>query len=184
MGQLQRFYRHEHEWHTIAQQLKLTPCPHCQKVGTLNRHGKLYGCDECHPSNKTVRGRRLFCSNRNKHRRGCGRTFSVWQADKIHRLSLTAGALWQFLLRVAAGTVIAASHADSRRSDRTWQRLWKRFNLGQSPIRIALDKRCQPPQLPTSHRPADQTIAHLQAAFPQANCPITAFQHTLQTFFV
>ena len=34
------------------------------------------------PQEKTVRARRIFCSNRNNRRKGCGRTFSVWVADK------------------------------------------------------------------------------------------------------
>jgi hypothetical protein len=61
-------------------------------VGTLIRHGCLCGYDSSSPRRKTVRARRIFCSNR-QARRGCGRTFSVWLADKIRRLSLTADGL-------------------------------------------------------------------------------------------
>ena len=75
----------------LRERLKQTPCPHCKVVGTLIRHGFLYGFDESNPQRKTVRARRIFCSNRHA-RRGCGRTFSVWFADKIRRLSLTTGA--------------------------------------------------------------------------------------------
>jgi len=32
--------------------------------------------------------------------------------------------------------------------------------------------------------PEAQTIAHLQNAFPNADCPITDFQQTSQTFFM
>ena len=51
-------------------------------------------------------------------------------------------------------------------------------------IRTALLGHCPMPALPTEHRPAAQVLAHLEAAFPDALCPIAAFQHTLRTFFV
>ena len=70
------FCRDEAEWAAIVERLKLTPCPHCRTVGTLIRHGVLTGFDDS-SSRRTVRARRIFCSNR--HRRcGCGRTVSVW----------------------------------------------------------------------------------------------------------
>ncbi|MCA1838464.1 MAG: hypothetical protein LC674_06900, partial [Actinobacteria bacterium] len=180
------FYRSDEEWSAIAQRLKQTPCPHCQVVGTLIRHGCLRGFDECNPRGKAVRARRVFCSNRNA-RPGCGRTFSVWVADKIRRLSLTTGGLWQFLQRAATGSILAAIRAaHCHLSDRTWQRIWKRFDQGQSKIRTALSGRCPPPQLPAApaQRPAAHVLAHLQTAFPDADCPIATFQHTLRTFFV
>ena len=190
MGEERWFFRNAEEWDAMAERLKLTPCPHCKVVGTLIRHGSLCGFDESSPRQKTVRARRVFCSNRNA-RRGCGRTFSVWCADKIRRLSLTTGCLWRFLKRAAAGSILAAiGAADCHLSDRTWQRIWQRFDLGQSKIRTALSGRCPPPELPPrlpaepSHRPAAQVLAHLQAAFPDADCPIAAFQHSLHTFFV
>jgi hypothetical protein len=88
----------------MVERLKQTPCPHCKVVGTLIRHGYLCGFDDRSPQRKTVRARRIFCSNRNA-RPGCGRTVSVWIADKIRRLSLTTAALWRFLHRAAAGSI-------------------------------------------------------------------------------
>ena len=185
VGEQRWFYRSAEEWIAIAERLKQTPCPHCKVVGTLIRHGYLYGFDESTPR-PAVRARRIFCSNRNA-RPGCGRTFSVWVADKIRRLSLTTGALWRFLQRAATGSIRAAIRAVAGQlCDRTWQRIWKRFDLGQSKIRTALSVRCPPPELPAEpgQRPAAQVLAHLQAAFPNAHCPIAAFQQALRTFFV
>ena len=185
MGQ-QWFVHSPEEWTTLAERLKLRPCPHCRAVGTLIRHGYLRGFDDSNPRHKTLRARRVFCSNRNA-RAGCGRTFSVWYADKIRRLSLTAGCLWRFLLHAAAGSIRAAIRAaNCHLSDRTMQRIWQRFAAAQTKIRTALLPRCPPPQLPAvpAHRPAAQTLAHVEAAFPDADCPIAAFQHTLRTFFV
>ena len=187
MGEERWFCRNAEEFDALAERLKQTPCPHCKVVATLIRHGFLYGFDDSSPQRQTVRARRIFCSNR-QARRGCGRTFSVWHADKIRRLSLTTGCLWRFLHRAAAASIRAAIRAVAcHLSDRTWQRIWKRFDQGQSQIRTALSARCPPPELPTepARRPAAaQVLVHLQAAFPDADCPITAFQHTLRTFFV
>src|SRR5271154_998221 len=110
VGEERWFVRDADDWLAIAERLKQTPCPHCQVVGALIRHGFLRGFDESSPQRKTVRARRIFCSNR-QARRGCGRTFSVWAADKIRRLSLTTGALWRFLQGAVAGGILAASRA-------------------------------------------------------------------------
>jgi hypothetical protein len=186
VGEQRWFCRDEREWIAFAEGIKQRACPHCRVVGTLIRHGCLYGFEES-SSRKTLRARRIFCSNRGR-RRGCGRTFSVWLADKIRRLSLTTRGLWNFLKRVAAAGIAEAMRAaPGRLSDRTWQRLWKRFDRGQSSLRTALWGRCMPPELPAepSRRPtAAHVLAHLQAAFPGADCPIAAFQHSMRRFFL
>ena len=167
------FYRSAEEWIAIAERLKLTPCPHCKVVGALSRHGSLFGFDESTRRQTTTRARRIFCSNRQR-RPGCGRTFSIWLADKIRRLSLTARALWTFLNNAIGDGITAAIRvADCHLSDRTLQRVWKRFRLAQSKIRTALAARCPPPGLPDpSHQPAQEVLAHLRVAFPDADCPI------------
>jgi hypothetical protein len=184
------FCRDEREWLAFALRLKQMPCPHCDAVGELIRHGVLLGYDENCPPRKTVRARRVFCSNRDR-RRGCGLTFSVWFADTIRRRSVTTRTLWNFLQRVVRSSVAAAIRATGfARSERTLQRLWKRFDQSQSAIRTALLGRCPlvpMPAEPTSElrRPAAaQVLAHLAAAFPDADCPIAAFQHSMRTFFV
>jgi hypothetical protein len=190
VGEQRWFCRNAEDWDAIAERLKQTACPHCKVIGTLIQHGFLRGFDQSSPQQKTVRARRIFCSNRNA-RRGCGRTFSVWCADKLRRLSVTADALWLFLQYAVATSILAAIQiVDCRRSDRTWQRIWKRFHQGQSKIRTALCGRCPPPETPprlpsnATRLPAAHVLAHLQAAFPDAQCPIAAFQHTMRTFFV
>jgi hypothetical protein len=186
MAEPRWFCRSTEEWDALALRLKLTPCPHCQTVGALIRHGFLRGFDDSSPQRPTVRARRIFCSNRHA-RPGCGRTFSVWCADKIRRLGLTTTSLWRFLHLALAGTLHAAIRAfDSHLSDRTLQRIWKRFDLGQSKIRTALAALCPPPTLPvpSPSQPAAHVLAHLQAAFPDADCPITAFQQSRRTFFM
>jgi hypothetical protein len=184
------FYRCEEDWITIVERLKLTSCPHCKTVGMLIRHGVLTGFDDSNPQRKVIRARRIFCSNRHR-RRGCGRTFSVWIANTIRRLSLTTRTLWTFLQHAVVGTIAAAiSATNCPLSDRTFQRIWKRFDHSQSAIRTALTAllaRGPPPELPapSARRPAAaQTLAHLQVTFPHADCPIAAFQLATRSFFV
>jgi len=100
---------------------------------------------------------------------------------------LTSRGLWRFLTCALAGSVLAACRAVCcHLSHRTLQRIWKRFGQGQCKIRTALSALCLPCQVSAipSHHPAAQVLAHLQAAFPGADCPIAAFQHTLSTFFI
>ena len=180
------FYRDEQGFLAIYEKLKATACPHCKATGLLVLHGFLRGYDETSPREKAVRARRIFCSNRN-NRQGCGRTFSVWLADKIRRLSLSAGGLWTFLQSVVAdGMTAAIRRVDCHLSDRQMQRIWKRFDLGQSEIRTALWQLGKPPELPanSAQSPAAEVLVHLQAAFPHSDCPVAAFQHALRTFFM
>ena len=92
-----------------------TTCPHCQAVGTLNRHGCLHGFDDSR--RKTVRARRIFCSNRHA-RPGCGHTFTVWCADKIRRLTLrfcAATRAWSGRWRSVRTTAGLSPEARTRR---------------------------------------------------------------------
>jgi len=137
-------------------------------------------------SEKAVRARRIFCNNRNT-RSGCGRTISVWRADKIRRVCVSTRLLWRFLQCVVANGIAAATRTiGGRLSTRTWQRLWRRFLLGQSRIRTALLGRCRPPpESPTAsrHAPVAQVLVHLHAAFPDAD-PLAVFQHALHGFII
>jgi len=169
--------------------LKLTQCPHCMKVGTLNRHGVLRGYDENNFRQKSIRARRVFCSNRYRAA-GCGRTFSVWIADKVKRLFLSAEQLWTFLNQAATtdNKRQAFRNLNSSMSDSAPYRIWKRFQKAQSSIRTALSTIGPPPKLdspqPTAGGPTDGTLAHLAKAFAGNPLnPIAVFQVTLQTFF-
>lgn len=175
----------QEDFDAFLKDLKLKPCPYCKTVGTLNRHGFLRGYAEHRFQQKCVRGRRVFCSNRNGAR-GCGRTFSVCLADKLKRFCLTAPRLWAFLKQVVRG--------DSKRqafrglqfglSDSASYRIWQRFLESQSAIRTSLCSLCRPPDIP-SDKPAELTLAHLEAAFEAHPLdPISAFQATLQVSFL
>ena len=165
--------------------LKITACPHCKTVGSLIKHGFLRGYDSDQPHSKAVRAARVFCSNRNRTT-GCGRTFSVWMAEKIKYCFLSADSLWRFLKQaVTSGNKIDAFRKlKSGLSDSAAYRFWKRFSNAQFAIRTALAGLCEPPQI-ESDCPAKLTLAHLQKAFKERQLlPIAAFAATLQTFFI
>jgi hypothetical protein len=181
------FYRTDAEWVALVERLKLTPCPHCHVVGALNRHGSLSGFDDTSPQRQTLRARRLFCSNRHQ-RPGCGRTISVWVANRIRRSGLTTGTLWAFLEQAVVGSLAQAiRRSPPRRSGRSWQRAWARFRLAQSRIRTALLSRSPPPTGPPGpgRRPdLAQVLAHLQATLPDHDDPLAAFQRATRSFIL
>lgn len=169
--------------------LKCRPCPHCKHTGALNRHGFLKGYDGQDFKQKAIRALRVFCSNRGSAR-GCGRTFSVWIADKVKRLFLDANSLWKFL--DAAATTGNKSQAFQKlgcsMSESAIYRIWKRFLNAQSVIRTALTAFCPPPKQPpagASLSPAQATLEHLKNAFKDSTLhPVAAYQVATQTFFI
>lgn len=183
---LARFYRSEDDFQFLYLRLKLTLCPHCKVAGTLILHGKLHGYAENDDNQKSCRGRRVFCNNRKERNNGCGHTFSVWEADKLKRSRIGANALWTFVkLVISLGNKAKALRSlNMDFSVSSAYRIWNRFDNSQSHIRTALAKRCLPPKMPHTRQPAEQTIVHLEAAFPHESCPIVAFQHQLQISFL
>jgi hypothetical protein len=182
---VRRFYASEDELQSILAGLKQQPCPQCKVVGALIRYGYLRGYDEDDERQRSTRARRVFCNNRKANKNGCGKTFSIWAVDKIRRLSLGTQNLWKFLKGVSddGNKLQALRQLKCSISDSAPYRIWKRFEGAQSSLRTALGALCQAPVI-KSDRPEDQVVAHLEAAFPDHTCPISAFQQTLQVFFL
>lgn len=175
---------------TVLEALKTRPCPNCKKIGFLNRHGFLRGYNSRDPCKKAIRANRVFCNNRHAAN-GCGKTFSIWLAETVQRLSLNAQDLWQFLSIAvhAPNKAKAFETLDTSLSPSTAYRIWNRFLRAQSSLRNALSQLCQPPKC-DSQLPAESTIEHLKAAFPSQpadkpvpNNPIACYQAKLQTSF-
>jgi hypothetical protein len=174
----------------LLAKLKITRCPHCKVVGALIKHGFLRGYDQNNQLNKTIRAARVFCSNRYRAA-GCGRTFSVWIANKIKQLFLSADDLWKFLNGAAhsGNKQQAFRELKSGLSDSAAYHIWRRFLNAQAAIRTALAALCEPPQI-DSDCPAKLTLAHLQKAFQehplvaQVGGPIAVFAVVLQRFFI
>lgn len=168
--------------------LKCTPCPHCKHTGALNRHGFLKEYDEQNFKQKAIRALRVFCCNRGSAR-GCGRTFSVWSADKVKRLFLDAKSLWAFLEQAATegNKSRAFRKLECSLSDSATYRIWKRFLHAQAAIRTTLAAICPPPKQLSENdcqSAALGTLAHLKAAFKDSTLnPIAAYQAQTQNFF-
>ncbi len=88
--------------------LKQSSCPHCGCVGALNRHSHSRGNDPAVADGQTVRGQRVFCSNRGQ-RDGCGRTFMICLAEILPRHTRTASLVWQWLVKLLAGLSLKAA---------------------------------------------------------------------------
>jgi hypothetical protein len=171
----------------LLTKLKITPCPHCKKTGFLIRHGALIGyfLNQLGNTVRDARAVRVYCSNRYRSD-GCGRTFSVWTADKIKHLFLSAQSLWQFLNDAVKSGIKrqAFRNLNCGLSDSANYHIWRRFRNAQVAIRTALLALCEPPQL-ESDCPAKLTLEHLSKAFVGHKLsPIAAFAATLQTFFI
>lgn len=171
----------------LMAKLKVISCPHCKRTGFLIKHGSLLGY-VLNQAGNTVRGARavrVYCSNRHQAN-GCGRTFSVWTADKIKHLFLSADSLWLFLSHaISSGNKLQAFRKlNCGLSDSATYHIWRRFRSAQVAIRTALVALCQPSQM-ESDCPAKLTLDHLAKAFQgHSLSPIAAFAVALQTFFI
>ena len=182
---IKRFYSCGEDFQRFYFRLKQTPCPHCKSTGSLILHGYLCGYNTAVYGEKIIRGRRIFCSNRNR-RTGCGKTFSLLAANILKGFNICANSLWRFLNNVAKGMskIQALRGLNIPFSDSTVYRLFKIFSHRQSRIRTLLLRQSPAPQLPAIHHPPIQTIFHLKSAFKNFSCPITAFQLSFQTPFL
>jgi hypothetical protein len=163
--------------------LKEQQCPHCKLRGNLILHGFLRGYVLPVPKKpeKKQRGHRIFCSNRNR-RKGCGRTFSILFATLIRKMQITTHQFSKFLQNILTGENIQdAFELESRKySHRSRYKLYHKFINRQPFIRTQLLKISKIPEINDPH-PLAQTMLHLKSCFPEASCPIEAFQRHFQT---
>jgi hypothetical protein len=179
-----RYYASEEEFQLLRAKIKMSACPHCRGVGTLNLHGHLRGYAEQGGNTPVHRGRRLFCSNR-RHRSGCGITVSLWLAGFLRNHILTLPTLWLFLAGILAGPTQAAAfrRTASALHPTTLYRAFRKVRQAQSRLRTHLYRLIKPPERPPSASPMADTLAHLQAAFPHARCPPADYQLRFQHAF-
>lgn len=181
---VKKFYKTEAEFARFYAGLKLMHCPHCRHCGCLILHGYLKGFADAEGSCQIKRGRRVFCSNRNK-KDGCGRTFSLLMTTFIRRFRLPATALWRFLdnIRVGKNKIRAFADAGSALGQTSCYRLYQLFKQSQVRIRTRLSQ-IKPPPLADTHYPVIQTIEHLAAVFDGHDCPVAQFQYCFQSSFL
>ncbi len=163
---------------------KLLACPHCRRIGWLIGHGFLRGYS-LNGRDKRRRGRRFFCSNRNR-RRGCGRTCSVLLSIFLFRRTLRAAHLWK-LWRAAARSTGRKAGWESLGLPfclETFYRVWRRLLSAQSRIRTMLHRLGPPPRPAYAADAIEEVRVHLETAFAGAACPIAAFQRRLGRHFL
>ena len=173
------------EFEAVRAQLKLTACPHCGCVGNLIRHGYLRGYDSQSRQGKTVRGWRIYCSNRGRAT-GCGRTFSVWVASKIKRLFLAADDLWEFLRQAASnGGKLQGVSQTLVRTERfcALSNLEAISRVAKRDSRSA-DRGLRSPSDRINPTPRSSRWRIWRPPFRGMACPISAFQVQLQASFM
>ena len=164
--------------------LKQSSCPHCGCTGTLNRHSHARGNDPAAADGQTIRGQRVFCSNRGQ-RGGCGRTFMLCLAEILPRHTLTAPLVWPWLVKLLAGLSLKAAVEKLRLpfALETLYRLRRKLSQRLDPLRTRLCREQKPPV--SGHAdPLLQTVEHLQAVFPCSPCPPADFQLHFQHPFL
>lgn len=130
---------------------------------------------------RVVRGRRLLCSNRYRHR-GCGRTLSIWLDTVIAGFAVRTRTLSDFVRRVTEGeTKKAAWEQAACGALSLWSgyRLWQRLVVAQSALRTRLLGVAPAPPCSSKH-PWAQLLAHFRRVLPGADCVFARFQSLLQ----
>lgn len=150
----------------------------------MNRHSVLRGNDPAQAGGQSVRGQRVFCSNRGQ-RGGCGKTFSLVLAEVLPRHTLTAARVWPWLVEVLAGLSLKAAAEKLRLpfALETLYRLRRRLRRGLDRVRTRLCREQSPPASGQTD-PWLQTVEHLRAVFPDSACPPAAFQLRFQHPFL
>ena len=175
-----RFARDEPALLSVLLGIKLVACPHCRRCGALIGHGFLRGYAE-RGSERVVRGRRFFCSNRSL-RGGCGRTFSVARTTLLAGFVVRTLTLLSFTLAVLGGATRRAAWLCEARgafSLSSGYRLWRRLQAAQSALRARLCREAPAPAC-ASREPLSQLLAHVALVAAEGEADLfAAFQaHT------
>lgn len=166
----------EQDKHKVPLALHACPNPDCRRVGCLIRHGSLRGYGQ--GSQRLVRGQRVVCSARRRRGAvGCGKTFSILDADVLYRRQVRAPQLDAFFSGMLGGLSRRAAWAALGLlfSIRHGYRLWQAFVRRQLRLRALLSRLSAPPSSQQA-APALQVFEHLRAAFAGAPSAVAAFQ--------
>jgi hypothetical protein len=177
-----RYFSDSSEYSKYKMELKQFSCPFCRRVGFLNCHGFLWGYASL-GSKRVVRGYRFYCSNRG-NRGGCGHTYSIVMSSVLRRRQVRAPQLSKFLSLLLCGMSRSAawSAAASPFSLQHLYRLFDKLSENQSRLRSLLSSFFSPPDSALQD-PILHSLEHLRRAFPEAKCPISAFQNRFQEPF-
>lgn len=165
--------------------IKIMQCSHCGKVGMLIFHGYIYRLSDY--KSPIVKGRRIFCSNRNR-RSGCGRTLTVYFCEYIKQRFISAELFWYFLQSILSGLSIEKAYEEVDPSCplslTTFYRLWQHFKSATSTIRTFLTDTYAHLTL-SEECPYRETIRHLSLVYSNTGLnPIAQYQISSQRSFI
>ena len=175
------FYRDGKELERIHDRLKLTPCPHCGRVGTLIFNGKSYGYreDDTFPQ---LRRQHVICNQRKACSPGCGGGQSLFAADTVPGLQALTKTLWLFASFLLAG--VRAYPAFRRLSTglnvRAAHRWREKFRLAQARWRVLLCGHRPPPESPESSDPLVSSLSLFHSDPSVCFDPFFGYQYRFQ----
>ena len=175
------FYRDGKELERIHDRLKLTPCPHCGRVGTLIFNGKSYGYHD-DSSLLQLRRQRVICNQRKACSPGCGGGQSLFAADTVPGLQALTKTLWLFASFLLAGgrAYPAFRRLSTGLNVRAAHRWREKFRLAQARWRVLLCGHRPPPESPESSDPLVSSLS-LFPSDPSASVdPFLDFQYRFQ----
>lgn len=175
------FYRDDKELERIHHRLKLTPCPHCGKVGTLIFNGKSYGYRE-DSSLRQLRRQHVICNQRKAFSPGCGGGQSLFAADTVPGLQALTKTLWLFASFLLAGSraYSAFRRLTTGLDIRAATRWREKFRLAQARWRVLLCGHRPPPESPESSDPLVSSLSLFPNAFPTSSDPFFDCQYRFQ----
>ncbi len=175
------FYRDELELQQIHERLKLTPCPHCGRVGALIFNGKSYGYREGSPL-RQARRQHVICNHRKACSPGCGKSQSLFAADTVPGLQALTKTLWIFatLLLTGLRAYPAFRRLETCLNIRAATRWQKKFRLAQARWRVLLCGHRPPPESPELSDPLVSSLSLFLSAHSAFADPFFAYQHHFQ----
>ncbi len=180
---MQRYFESLEAIEQFLEGLREFVCPFCGSVGTMVRHGYIWGAIS--RTEYGIRAWRVFCDPDSPRGRGCKRGPSVRLSTGVLRRCFSTVELGKFISALRRGQSVYAAwkHSGIGLSMRTAYRLYRRLGLCQSVWRTHLHSRAPPPKKEGVGSPLLQVFEHLQEAFGEP-CAVTAYQESLQRDFL
>jgi len=171
---LNKFYSTK-EFELIHKSLKLYKCPYCKISGYLILHGYIKGYETA-SGNKVIKGRRIFCSNRN-NKKGCGHTYSIYKKQYIPGFEIDIKTLSIIILN-SSNLFKGWKENHTGISISSFYRIRNRFNRNIITIRTYLSNRYKPPLLKLN--PLDLTLKQLNNLNKSIQNALAIYQQTFQ----
>lgn len=160
----------------IIQKVKLYTCPHCKKIGNLILHGMIKGYTDSINNAKTIKGRRIFCSNRNR-RSGCGRTWSIIKQTFIPNFTVGIKSLASIISNKST-IIVRWKRSNTSYSLSTFYRIRSRFYRNIPMFRTLQISKFKPPIVNDSI--INHTIKHIKLLNSSLTRALAIFQSTHQ----